>query len=44
MIGSILGNSVRRVEDPRFLRGTATYVEDLSNDEALHAAVKEHED
>jgi carbon-monoxide dehydrogenase large subunit len=37
MIGSILGNSVRRVEDPRFLRGTATYVEDLSNDEALHA-------
>src|SRR3989442_14652907 len=38
VIGSILGNSVRRVEDPRFLGGTATYVEDLSNDEALHAA------
>ena len=31
---SILGNRVQRVEDPRFLTGAATYVEDLPLDGA----------
>jgi len=35
--GSILGHPVRRVEDPRFLMGTARYTEDLPADGALHA-------
>ena len=35
--GSILGHPVRRVEDPRFLTGTATYTEDLPAAGALHA-------
>ncbi len=29
MVGSILGNHVRRVEDPRLLTGRSTYVDDL---------------
>jgi carbon-monoxide dehydrogenase large subunit len=36
--GSILGHPVRRVEDPRFLTGTARYTEDLPATGALHAA------
>jgi carbon-monoxide dehydrogenase large subunit len=35
--GSILGHSVRRVEDPRFLTGQAQYTEDLPAGQALHA-------
>jgi len=34
---SILGNRVQRVEDPRFLTGAATYVEDLALDGAAWA-------
>src|SRR5262249_49128451 len=37
MAGSILGNAVLRVEDPRFLRGDARYVENLPLEGALHA-------
>ncbi len=36
--GSILGNSVRRLEDPRFLRGDAQYVDDLAPTGTLHVA------
>src|SRR5712692_9052526 len=38
MPGSILGHSVKRTEDPRFLTGTARYTEDLEAEGALHAA------
>jgi aerobic carbon-monoxide dehydrogenase large subunit len=34
--GSILGNAVRRVEDPRLLRGEAKYVDDLGPEGTLH--------
>ena len=34
---SILGQDLRRKEDIRFLRGEATYVENLAPDDALHA-------
>jgi aerobic carbon-monoxide dehydrogenase large subunit len=33
---SVLGNRVLRKEDARFLRGQATYVENLAQDDALH--------
>ena len=36
--GSILGNAVRRVEDPRLLRGEARYVDDFSPPGTLHLA------
>ncbi len=36
--GSILGNSVRRVEDPRLLRGEAHYVDDLTPPRTVHVA------
>ena len=36
--GSILGNPVTRVEDPRILRGEATYFDDLSPDGTAHVA------
>ena len=36
--GSILGNSVRRLEDPRFLRGDAQYVDDFAPTGTLHVA------
>ena len=36
--GSILGNPVRRVEDPRLLRGQANYVEDLTPTGTAHLA------
>jgi carbon-monoxide dehydrogenase large subunit len=36
--GSILGNPVRRVEDPRILRGDAKYVDDLSPAGTAHVA------
>ena len=34
--GSILGNPVRRVEDPRILRGEAKYFDDLNPDGTVH--------
>jgi carbon-monoxide dehydrogenase large subunit len=37
MTTSIFGNVVHRVEDPRFLRGTARYVDDLVPEGALRA-------
>jgi len=36
--GSILGNPVRRTEDPRILRGEAGYFDDLDVEGLLHAA------
>ncbi len=36
--GSILGNPVKRVEDPRILRGEATYFDDLAVAGLLHVA------
>ena len=36
--GSILGNPVRRTEDPRILRGDAGYFDDLPVEGLLHAA------
>ncbi len=36
--GSILGNPVRRVEDPRLLRGDAKYLDDLTPDGTVHVA------
>jgi aerobic carbon-monoxide dehydrogenase large subunit len=36
--GSILGNPVRRTEDPRLLRGEAHYVEDLTPAGTVHLA------
>ena len=35
--GSILGNRVLRIEDPRLLTGTAKYLADLPFDAPLHA-------
>ncbi len=39
MAGSIIGAAVKRVEDPRFLRGEGTYVSDMEMEDALHLAV-----
>ena len=36
--GSILGNAVQRVEDPRLLRGEARYVDDFTPPETVHVA------
>ncbi|MGH3496761.1 MAG: xanthine dehydrogenase family protein molybdopterin-binding subunit [Nocardioidaceae bacterium] len=36
MPGSLLGNSVRRVEDPDLIRGRGTYTDNLSVDGTLH--------
>ena len=36
MAGSILGNNVRRIEDPRMITGNGRYIDDLDADEALH--------
>src|ERR1700681_255115 len=38
MPGSILGNSVRRVEDPELLAGKGRYVDDIDIDGLLHVA------
>ena len=35
MAGSILGNAVLRLEDPRFLRGAATYIDNIGPDGVL---------
>ena len=37
MTGSLLGNAVRRVEDPNLLTGRGRYVDDLPIEGALHA-------
>ena len=39
MSGSILGNNVKRVEDPRFLTGEGRFVDDLAQPDALHLAL-----
>ncbi|MDQ1492682.1 MAG: aerobic carbon-monoxide dehydrogenase large subunit, partial [Actinomycetota bacterium] len=36
--GSLLGNAVRRVEDPEILLGRAAYVDDLDIPGVLHLA------
>src|SRR5438128_10771006 len=36
MAGSILGNAVARVEDPRFLRGEGKYMDDVRDMDALN--------
>ncbi len=38
-INSLIGSPVRRVEDPRFLRGRGEFVDDLARDGMLHAAI-----
>ena len=38
-INSLIGSPVKRVEDPRFLRGRGEFVDDLSRDGMLHAAI-----
>lgn len=38
MVGSLLGNAVRRVEDPALLQGGGTYVDNLRIDGKLHLA------
>src|SRR5713101_8236013 len=35
--GSILGNAVTRVEDPRFLKGEGRYMDDIRDIDALNA-------
>src|SRR3954470_7667217 len=37
MVGSILGNRVRRVEDPELIDGRSTYVDDLRVPGTAHA-------
>ncbi|MBK5268323.1 MAG: hypothetical protein JJE47_12900, partial [Acidimicrobiia bacterium] len=39
MAGSIIGAAVKRVEDPRFIRGQGTYVANMQMDGALHLAL-----
>lgn len=36
MQGSILGNAVKRVEDPRFIRGEGRYLDDIAVEGVLH--------
>ena len=36
MAGSILGNAVRRVEDPALLQGAATYIDNLALADKAH--------
>jgi len=38
MAGSLLGNAVRRVEDPDLVRGRGTYVDNMRPEGVLHAA------
>ncbi len=38
-INSLIGSPVRRVEDPRFLRGWGEFVDDVARDGMLHAAI-----
>jgi len=37
--GSLIGQSVERAEDPRFVTGVGTFVDDLKRPGMLHAAV-----
>ena len=36
MAGSILGNNVRRIEDPRFITGRGRYMDDLEAENVLY--------
>lgn len=36
---TLIGSPIKRVEDPRFLRGRGEFVDDLSRDGMLHAAI-----
>ncbi len=38
-INSLIGSPVKRVEDPRFLRGRGEFIDDLSRDGMLHGAI-----
>src|SRR5215467_14202623 len=38
-VNRYIGSPIERLEDPRFLRGTGTYVGDLSRPGLLHAAI-----
>ncbi len=35
MQGSILGNAVKRVEDPRFIKGEGRYIDDMVPDDCV---------
>lgn len=39
MAGSILGNVVKRVEDPRFITGAGRYLDDITADGMVHLAL-----
>ena len=39
MPGSIIGAAVKRVEDPRFIRGEGQFIPNLRRDDAVHAAM-----
>ena len=39
MPGSIIGAAVKRVEDPRFVRGEGTYIPNMAPRGELHAAM-----
>lgn len=39
MAGSILGNVVKRVEDPRFIKGEGRYLDDIDTDGVVHMAM-----
>ena len=39
MSGSILGNNVKRLEDPRFITGQARFVDDIEQADTLHLAL-----
>mgnify|MGYP003983727677 CR=1 FL=1 len=38
MSGKVFGSRVKRIEDPKFLRGTAHYIDDIRLKGALHAS------
>ena len=39
MSGSILGNNVKRIEDPRFITGRSRFVDDIEQLDMLHLAL-----
>ena len=39
MPGSIIGAAVKRVEDPRFIRGAGTYIPNMPTQGEVHAAM-----
>ena len=38
-INTLIGSPIKRVEDPRFLRGRGEFIDDLARDGMLHAAI-----